>query len=70
MVLHWKDILDKKVVNHEDKYRCEFFVKLIYHLASNLSFKVEILREYHEFIDSAYNLKGITQNANFLNNVQ
>ena len=57
-----------KTPNKQDKYRCEFFAKTIAHIASNLAFKVDLLQQYNQFTDSAYNIRGIIENAEFNNN--
>ena len=70
MFTTWHQIAEKQIPNHQDNFRCPFFTKLISHLASNINFKLEFLAEYGEFVDSGYNLRGISDHCEFLNNIE
>ena len=67
MFSNWKEIVEQQKVNLQDKYRCKFFGQVISHTAGYLQFKLEALKEFGEYIDSAYNLKGICVNSTFVN---
>lgn len=43
---NWKEIIDKRIPNLQDKYRCEYFGKVIRHYASNLNLQVETSSEF------------------------
>lgn len=56
MFMTWREILQNQIVNAEDKFRCKFFTKLISHLSSYLSNKVQMSYEFSHYIDTGLNL--------------
>jgi len=67
MYASWREILEKQIVNVDDKYRCKFFTKLISHLSSYMSNKILMSHEFNHYIDTGFNLRGIIQNSDFQN---
>ena len=62
----WRDVLLKRLADPaKDRFRCEFFIKLITHWASNLQLQIGIATDFKEFVDCAHNVHGITENSEF-----
>jgi len=64
---NWKGVFEKRIVNQSDEFRCMFFSKLISHLASNMDFKIGMHKEFSEYIDMGFNVKGIVEGSDFTN---
>lgn len=67
MYTKWNGVLDNRLANPSDQFRCKFFVKLVAHLSSYISNKLLTAKEFDCFIDGAFNLKGIINNSDFKN---
>lgn len=62
----WREVLQKRLADPaKDRFRCEFFINVITHWASNLHLQIELATEFKEFVDSANNVLGITENSEF-----
>ena len=65
MYTKWNEVLDNRLANPSDQFRCKFFVKLVAHLSSYISNKLLTAKEFDCFIDAAFNLKGIIDDTDF-----
>lgn len=56
--LTWKQILQNKLKNSADNFRCEYFAKLIIQYSEFLQFKSQIMIDFSGFIDGGYSLNN------------
>lgn len=54
----WKSILQNKVKNSNDQFRCEYFAKLIIQYSEFLQHKSQVMIDFSDFIDGSYSLNN------------